>query len=85
MAYRTALPKVFLLSYKVPESEMAPTLALLLAPNSRFPNGSSFAVTVDTEEGTRCLWLSEASARRIGIDEEVIALAKNSRTREEGL
>lgn len=85
MAYRTVLPKAFLLSYKLPESEMAPTLALLLAPNSRFPNGSSFAVTVDTEEGSRCLWLSEASARRIGIDEEVIALAKKSRMKEAGL
>lgn len=63
--YDRTLPPVFKYAVVVEESRLAPVLAALLAPDSRFPNGSSFAVTTNVEDGKRKLWLSEASLPRV--------------------
>lgn len=58
------LADIFKYSVVLEESKLAPVLAVLMAPDSRWPNGSSFAVTVNCEEGKRLLWLSESSLER---------------------
>lgn len=65
MTYQSKLPEVFPHCVALREGHLAAYLAKLLEPNSRFPNGSSFSVTVDIEEGWRRLWLSEASFERV--------------------
>jgi hypothetical protein len=67
MSYRSVLPQVFTRSVVVDEGQVAAMISKLLAPDSRFPNGSSFAITVDVEDGRRCVWLSESSAKRLGL------------------
>lgn len=58
------LPEVFKYSVVLREERLAPIIAALVAPSSKFPNGSSFAVTTNCEQGKRYLWLSEASLSR---------------------
>lgn len=67
MSYDSRLPALFPVCLVLSEVSMAEKLAVLLSPDARYPNGSSFAVTVDTDEGMRKLWLSSASAERLGL------------------
>ncbi len=63
MSYQK-LQEIFKYSITLPEAKLAPVLAVLMAPDSRWPNGSSYAVTVNCDEGNRILWLSESSLKR---------------------
>lgn len=67
MTYQSVLPQIFPHCVIVPEEKVAEYIVDLLAPNSRFPNGSSFAVTVDTDDKYRKVWLSRCSAERLGL------------------
>lgn len=66
MSYRK-LDALFPVAVELSEGLLAEKLAVLLSPDSRYPNGSSFAVTVDASQGMRHLWLSQASAERLGF------------------
>ncbi len=67
MSYDSRLPALFPVCVVIGEGQLAEKLAILLSAADCYRNGSSFAVTVDTEEGMRKLWLSQASAERLGI------------------
>jgi hypothetical protein len=63
--YKETLPHSFPNAVSVPGDRLAVYVAKLITPNSRFPNGSSFAVTVDNQEGYCWLWMSDASFERV--------------------
>jgi len=67
VSYDSRLPGLFPVCVVLEEWQLAEKLSVLLAPDAVFPNGSSFAVTVDTERGMRKLWLSQARAKRLGL------------------
>lgn len=62
-SYRV-LSEAFPHSLVIREQHVAEVIAALVSPNSRFPNGSSFAITVNCEDGKRILWMSESSLER---------------------
>lgn len=66
--YRTELPKVFPHCYSVPLDRVSQFVKQLSRADTVYPNGSSFAVTVDAEPGRAHLWLSDASYARIRLD-----------------
>ena len=70
MTYRSVLPKVFPYTVRVPDDVARNIVAKLVLPGKTksggvAANGSSFAVTVDTETGWKILWLSATSLERI--------------------
>jgi hypothetical protein len=67
VSYQAKLPELFPFCAAIEASAVADLIAILVAPDESHPNGSSFAVTVDTDESMRCLWLSKASAERLGL------------------
>lgn len=67
MSYDSRLPALFPVCVVLSEGQLAEKLAVLLSPDARCTNGSSFAITVDTDQGMRKLWLSQASAERLGF------------------
>lgn len=67
MSYDSRLPALFPTCVVLSEGQLAEKLAVLLSPDADYTNGSSFAVTVDTNQGMRKLWLTESSAERLGF------------------
>lgn len=67
MSYDSRLPALFPICVGLSDAAVAEVLAKLIAPDAQYTNGSSFAVTVDTDTGYRKLWLSQASAERLGF------------------
>lgn len=64
MSYLSTLPEVFPHCLMIEEAQLARVIAALVAPDGQCTNGSSFAVTVNTQQSMRLLWLSEASMER---------------------
>lgn len=63
--YWSSIGKALPFVVQVEVEELADLISLLIAPRAHIRNGSSFAVTVDTGDGFRCLWLSQTSAERL--------------------